>query len=527
MIKVQQVSLDKKTISCYCKESKINPVAMSKYFFVLLLVLLSACRFDPQNYEMVNRQPNIFPDYTNVVVPPNIAPLNFYINDTADHYRIKISSVKGKAIELSQSSPSVIIPIGKWHKLLRANKGNVLLVEVYAKKGGQWYKYLPIRDSIVDEPIDSYLAYRLINHVNILWREMGIYQRNLENFDETPIFRNRSNNNGCVNCHNFNRSNPAQMTLHFRKENPGTVLLVDGVKKKLDTKTPYTMSAFSYPAWHPGGKQLAYVVNKVTQIFTSTIDYHEVVFDGASDLVVYDIEKNMVTTCPQVSSKNRENMPAFSPDGRWLYYISAPPALNDSMKMYVKFSLVRISYDAATHSWGQVDTVISAAQTGKSITFPRVSPDGRYIMFTMCRYSYFSIFDQTSDLYLYDTLTQKFEPLPVNTPYTESYHTWSKSGRWFVFTSRSLDNCYSRPFFSYFDKNGKAHKAFVLPQKDPLFYKYFMKNYNIPELITGRVAVTENEMRDFVRTKPTKVQFDSLVDIDALSGATYIYRNMH
>lgn len=494
---------------------------------LLLAVLATACRFEPRNYEMVHRQPNIFPDYTNVVIPPNIAPLNFYINDTADNYRVRISSARGKAIELSQSSPSVIIPIGKWQKLLQANKGNVLLVEVFAKKEGKWYKYAPIRDSIVDDPIDSYLAYRLINHVNILWREMGIYQRNLENFDETPIFRNRSNNNGCVNCHHFNRSNPAQMSLHFRKENPGTVLLVDGVKKMLDTKTPYTMSAFSYPAWHPGGKQLAYVVNKVTQIFTSTIDYHEVVFDIASDLVVYDIEKNMVTTCAQVSSKNRENMPSFSPDGRWLYYISAPPALNDSMKIYVKFSLVRIPYDAATHSWGQVDTVISASRTGKSITFPRVSPDGRYIMFTMCRYSYFSIYDQTSDLYLYDTLTRTYEPLPVNTPYTESYHTWSKSGRWFVFTSRSLDNCYSRPFFSYFDKNGKAHKAFVLPQKDPLFYKNFMKNYNIPELITDKVAVSENEMRDFVRTKPTKVQFDSLVDIDALSGATYIFRNMH
>ncbi|HPO66698.1 MAG TPA: hypothetical protein PKY76_12155, partial [Bacteroidales bacterium] len=149
------------------------------------------------------------------------------------------------------------------------------------------------------------------------------------------------------------------------------------------------------------------------------------------------------------------------------------------------------------------------------------------IMFTMCRYSYFSIFDQTSDLYLYDTLTKTYEPLPINTPFTESYHTWSKSGRWFVFTSRSIDNCYSRPFFSYFDKNGKAHKAFVLPQKDPMFYRNFMKNYNIPELVSGKVAISENEMRDFVRTKPTKVQFDSLVDIDALSGATYIYRNMH
>ncbi len=492
-----------------------------------IFITLGSCQKKLNHFKEVQALPSIFPDYTNIVIPPNIAPLNFYVQDTAQKYRVEIYSKNGEKIIIRQSSASIIIPEKKWKKMLNNNKGNILNIDVYLKKG-EWYKYKTITDSIASEPIESYLAYRLINQVNILWREMGIYQRNIETFDETPIFRNRSNNNGCVNCHHFNKANPQQMTLHFRKENPGTVLLVDKQLKKLDTKTPYTMSAFSYPAWHPDGKHLAYVVNRVTQIFTSIIDYHEVVFDGASDLVIYDIEKNMVTTCPEVSSKNRENMPTFSPDGKWLYYISAPPATNDSDRAFAKFSLVRIAYDIHKNIWGKVDTVLSASKTGKSITFPRVSPDGRYIMFTMCRYSYFSIFDQTSDLYLYDTLTKQYHALEqVNSPYTESYHTWSPSGRWFVFTSRRLDNCYSRPFFAYFDKNGKAYKPFVLPQKDPLFYKKFLKNYNIPELIMDKVAVNENTMRNFVQTQPTKVTFDSTVDVDALSGATFINKNAH
>ena len=227
---------------------------------------------------------------------------------------------------------------------------------------------------------------------------------------------------------------------------------------------------------------------------------------------------------PKVSSKNRENIPAFSHDGKWLYYISGPPYTDDSTKVFVKFDLVRISFDPETKTWGEPDTLLTSRETGKSISFPRVSPDDRYIMVTMSSYSYFPIFDKSSDLYIFDLKTRKYYPLECNSVYTESYHTWSQTGRWFVFSSRRIDDCYNRPFFSYFDKNGKSHKPFVLPQKDPLFYKKIMKNYNLPELVSNRVKLNENFMRDFVKTTPKKVEFDTTVDIDALSGATFIYK---
>jgi hypothetical protein len=474
------------------------------------------------NYKTINDTPDIFPDYINVAIPYNIAPLNFSINNKADKYAIKIFSKNGNTIWISQKSKSVVIPEKKWHQLLSNNKENLLFIDVFIKNNGKWQKFESIKDSIVSDPIDPYLAYRLINNVNILWREMGIYQRNLENFEETPIFRNRSNNNGCVNCHNFNRTNPAQMTLHFRKENPGTVIFTGDSLEKLNTKTPFTISAFAYPAWHPSGKYIAYVVNTVNQIFSSDANYHDVVFDGASDIVIYNIEKNTVTTSPKISSKNRENMPSFSADGQWLYYISAPEAKNDSEKIFSKYSLVRIAYNAETSTWGNVDTLISSSKTGKSISFPRVSPDGRYILFSQCRYSYFSTFDKTSDLCMYDTLTQTYQVLPINSPYAESYHTWSKSGRWIVFSSRRLDNGFSRPFFAYFDKKGIAHKPFVMPQKDPELYHHFLKHYNLPEFISGKVNISENQLRDFISVKPRNVIFDTTSNVDAVSGATYI-----
>jgi hypothetical protein len=53
-----------------------------------------------------------------------------------------------------------------------------------------------------------------------------------------------------------------------------------------------------------------------------------------------------------------------------------------------------------------------------------------------------------------------------------------------------------RPYFSYIDDGGKAHKPFVLPQKDPAFYDSFLKLYNLPELVSSPVRVSEQE---FVR----------------------------
>jgi hypothetical protein len=510
----------------FSKRMKFFIMNYKSLSIIPVLFTFLSCSNEIKDARVIDRYPTLFPDYVNVVVPPNIAPLNFFIEDSAEKYRVEIYSDTQNKIIIEQSSPSIIINESDWHSMLNQSIGKILNIDVYVKKEN-WYRYKPILDSVVSEKIEPYLAYRLINNVNILWREIGIFQRNVENFEETPIFRNRSTGTGCVNCHHFNKSNPKQMSIHFRKSFPGTILFNGDSMIRLDTKTPYTMSSFSYPAWHPSGNYLAYVVNRVNQIFSSSVNYHEVVYDDASDLVIYDIKKNLVTTSPKVSSQNRENLPCFSPDGKWLYYISAPKKISDTSRMYVKYDLVRISYDATTNTWGDPDTLLRSRETGKSITFPRVSPDGRYIIFTMGQYSYFPIFDKTADLYIFDIETNQYRKLESNSDFTDSYHTWSQTGRWFVFSSRRIDDLFTRPFYSYFDKTGKAHKPFVLPQKDPLFYKKFMKNYNLPELINAKVDLNENELRDFVQTDAKSVKFDTSVNIDALSGATFLNRQAH
>jgi len=218
-------------------------------------------------------------------------------------------------------------------------------------------------------------------------------------------------------------------------------------------------------------------------------------------------------------------MPAWSPDGQWLYYISAPEAKPDDpdSRIKAKYSLMRIKCNPYKNEWGEADTVLSAYKTGFSISFPRISPDGKYLMFCASEYGYFTIFHAKTDLYILDLNSLKYEKLDVlNSTSTESYHTWSQTGNWIVFSSKRLDNLYTRPFIAYFDKNGKAYKPFVLPQKDPQFYNRFLKNITIPELVDKKVDLSEFDTRDVANLKPIPVEFDPLVDIDALSGATKI-----
>jgi hypothetical protein len=102
--------------------------------------------------------------------------------------------------------------------------------------------------------------------------------------------------------------------------------------------------------------------------------------------------------------------------------------------------------------------------------------------------------------------------MDINSSQTDSYHCWSSSGRWFVFSSKRLDKLFTRPFFCYFGKDGKASKPFVLPQKDPLFYDNFLKNYNIPELVIGAVEPSPFDLRNVIMCEPEAVKLSASVD---------------
>ncbi|MCD6392604.1 MAG: PD40 domain-containing protein, partial [Planctomycetes bacterium] len=475
---------------------------------------LAKSKSAPADAVVVSRRAPVHPDYTDTVIPPNIAPLNFRIDEKAIRYFVRIRSANGNAIEIAGGKPKIFIPARKWRKLLEENRGENLFFDIYAEDDSGWKQYDPIVNTIAEEDIDSHIAYRLMVPQYNLYKSLGVYQRNLENFDESLLLHGKYYDHGCVNCHSFVANDPGEMFLGIRSGQVGssTLLVRDGKATKIGTK-------FGHTAWHPSGKVAAYSIYDVRMFYHAARGEVKDVIEFDSLLAYYLLDKQQARTVPAISDKGQlETQPTWSPDGKYLYFVSAPklwssPGFPPERFAEVKYDLKRIGYDVQTDTWGELETVLAAKDTGLSILTPRLSPDGRFVALAMCDYSCFALYQPDSDLYMLDLETGEYSKLSCNSEFAESWHCWSSNGRWMVFSSKRDTGIFTRLFITYIDATGAARKPFILPQKDPAFYDSFLKLYNVPELITGPVKVSTGALIKAVRGSKS-------IPVDSVTRAT-------
>jgi hypothetical protein len=487
-----------------------------KYKCLLLLLLSTfmillnlSCRNRLPDYTEINQNIDLTPDFTSIPIPPNIAPLNFRVNEPAGKYLIWFHNSNGIEFFVRSGNHNIEIPARKWSKLLAASVSKELFIDVFLRRSQKWIKFKTIKNYVTPDSIDRYLVYRLIEPGFEGWKKMGIYQRDIESFKESPVMINGISDDNCINCHSFCKNNSNTMMFHLRSKHAGTVIFRDNNLSKVNTKTEKTISAGVYPSWHPSGNYIAYSVNNIFQSFHAIPTKRIEVYDTLSDIIVYDTNENIVEGCEAISDPGKlETFPTWSPDGRYLYFCSAKkPAVNKNSQL--RYDLFRIAFDSGNCRFGTVDTICYVSDRGKSVSFPRISPDGRYLLFCMSDYGNFTIWHPETDLFLLDLTSGNISIPAINSNKTESYHSWSSTGRWIVFSSRRGDGLYTRLYLSYFDSLGVAHKPFILPQKKPGFYFNFLKSYNIPELVTARVELTPRKLAKIVESAPVNATFKS------------------
>ena len=231
--------------------SKINHINWTRlivagvfsFLFPLSSFLFTSCHNAsvPTQFSDINKTPHIYPDYTDVTIPVNIAPLTFEFDDSCDEVvaRFKVGDYQlvcgGKAVQPEMDD---------WRELVDKAIGNKqpVNVEVFVRLDEKWWRYKPFHITVSTDSIDPYISYRLISPSYVAYEELTLNQRCLENYDEQVMVNNmlcgEEITGQCVNCHNYQQYNPRRMQFHARQFHGGTVIAYDGI-------------TFSNAVWNP------------------------------------------------------------------------------------------------------------------------------------------------------------------------------------------------------------------------------------------------------------------------------------
>ena len=489
----------------------------------VLMVLVSCTRHGevPAQFERSEGLPSLFPDYVDVTIPVNLCPLNFTLNEAGQQVVARFTA--GDVCYTYGEGRNVLIDADEWAELTQAACGGDISVEVFVEKAGVWTAYKPFSIHVAADPIDPYISYRLIQPSYVAYHELSIRQRNLTTFDEDVIYTNRDvmtpTQGQCINCHSYQNYGTQNMLFHMRQHLGGTMMVVDGRPVKVDLKTDSTLSAGVYPSWHPQLPLVAFSTNLTGQVFHTRSTEKVEVQDTGSDLILYDIGKNTVEHIRHTSDE-MEIFPCWAPDGRTLYYCSArsvvtsPDSIDEqTIDRYeqIKYDIFAMDFDTAGHTFSQPRLLYSASAKGRSATLPRLSPDGRYLVFAEADHGCFHVWHHDADIFLIDLQSDSLcaQPLTdINSERSESYPSFSSNGRWLMVASRRDDNNYTRPYIAHFDPvSGTCSKPFELPQLHPSFYTFCLRSFNRPEFMTEPVGVTQEEFLNAVKQHPQKVNF--------------------
>jgi Flp pilus assembly protein TadD len=332
----------------------------------------------------------------------------------------------------------------------------------------------------------------------------------------------------CGNCHSFSRDGKVMgIDVDGPANDKGLYALVP-LKKVSTISNEYLVrwSAFSETRSQkrfgfmsqvsPDGK---YVVNSIDvpyahgvrvldRLYNGFYAYYgfgQVFYQTRGVLAWYSKETGKLQPLPGADDPNYVQTAAFwSPDGKYLVFSRAtardpyPPGApratyaNDPNETQIQYDLYRIPFNDG--KGGVPERIVGASENGMSNNFPKVSPDGKWIVFVRCKNGL--LMRPDSKLYIVPFAGGEARPLESNLPVMNSWHSWSPNGRWLVFSSKS-PSFYTRLYLTHIDEEGHASPPVVVENATAA-----NRAVNIPEFLNigpDQLDRIETPVIDFYR----------------------------
>jgi len=152
----------------------------------------------------------------------------------------------------------------------------------------------------------------------------------------------------------------------------------------------------------------------------------------------------------------------WSPDGKFIVFARAeakdpypagqqpPTHASDPNEVQIQYNLYRVPFNEG--KGGQAEPILGASNNGMSNNFPKVSPDGRWIVFVKCRNG--QLMRPDSQLYIVPVNGGVARRMRCNTSLMNSWHSFSPNGRWLVFSSKSR-SVYTQMYLTHIDEQGQ------------------------------------------------------------------------
>jgi type IV pilus biogenesis/stability protein PilW len=205
-------------------------------------------------------------------------------------------------------------------------------------------------------------------------------------------------------------------------------------------------------------------------------------------LVFYDRTTGKIVPLPGADDLEYVHCNAvWTPDGRELIFLRAkatdsilrgprPVKANDPSEIQIKYDLCTIPFNDGRG--GKARPIPGASNNGKSNSFPKISPDGRWLVWVQAANGL--LMRPDSELYIMSLSGGEPRRMSCNLSLMNSWHSFSPNSRWMVFSSKA-NTPYTQMFLTHIDDQGNDSPAILIPNSTPS-----NRAVNLPEFVNIR-----------------------------------------